>query len=62
MEAIIENIRADSYVTQEELCEILSVTRSVLTKAMAQLQASGRLVRMGSRKAGYWKAEEVAWS
>lgn len=58
VEAIVENIRADSYLTQEELCDILSVTRSVLTKAMAQLQSSGRLVRVGSRKTGYWQVTD----
>ena len=56
--AIIENIRADSYVTQEELCDILEVTRSVLTKAMAQLQAEGKLLRRGSRKTGYWQVKD----
>lgn len=57
--AIIENIRADSYITQEELCDILAVTRSVLTKAMSQLQLEGRLSRIGSRKAGYWQVNEL---
>lgn len=58
MRAIVENLRADSYITQEELCEILSVTRSVLTKAIAQLQAEGRVTRVGSRKTGYWQVNE----
>ena len=56
--AIIENIRADSYVTQEELCDILEVTRSVLTKAMTRLQAEGKLLRVGSRKTGYWQVKD----
>mgnify|MGYP003316861937 CR=1 FL=1 len=56
--AIVENLRADSYITQEELCEILSVTRSVLTKAIAQLQSEGRVTRVGSRKTGYWQVNE----
>ena len=56
--AIIENIRADSYATQEELCDILEVTRSVLTKAMTQLQAEGQLLRVGSRKTGYWQVND----
>lgn len=56
--AIVENLRADSYITQEELCEILSVTRSVLTKAIAQLQSEGRVMRVGSRKTGYWQVNE----
>lgn len=56
--AIMENIRADSYVTQEELGDILAVTRSVLTKAIAQLQAAGMLTRVGSRKTGYWQVKD----
>ena len=56
--AIIENIRADSYVTQVELCDILEVTRSVLTKAMTRLQAEGKLLRVGSRKTGYWQVKD----
>ena len=60
LNAILENIRADSYITQEELCDVLSVTRSVLTKAMSRLQASGRLVRVGSRKTGYWQVSDRA--
>ena len=58
MAAIVENIRADSYVTQEELCDILEVTRSVLTKAMTRLQAEGKLLRVGSRKTGYWQVKD----
>lgn len=58
--AIIENIRADSYVTQEELCDILGVTRSVLTKAMTRLQAEGKLLRVGPRKTGYWQVSDRA--
>ena len=60
LNAILENIRADSYITQEELCDVLSVTRSVLTKAMSRLQASGRLARVGSRKTGYWQVSDCA--
>ena len=54
MEAIKEN----PFVTQEELSQIIGLSRKSIIQNMKKLQDSGLLKRVGADKNGYWEIEE----
>ena len=54
-EALKANINADPFISQEELAEILGVSRPTVARLIKKLQDSGVLVRTGSRKTGAWR-------
>ena len=51
---IIENLKADPFVTQVELAEILNVPRITIERKMKALREAGQIRRVGSAKAGHW--------
>ena len=51
---ILENLKADPFVTQVELAEILNVPRITIERKMKALREAGQIRRVGSAKAGHW--------
>ena len=52
--SIEANMKADPYVTADELAELLGVSRRTVLRAIAKLRESGRITRVGSDKTGHW--------
>jgi len=52
---ILENMRADRCITAAEIGEILQVEVRTVERRIKALREAGIIVRMGSRKAGYWQ-------
>ena len=48
------NLKADPFVTYNELAEILQVSQSSIARKMKDLQDAGEIKRMGADKNGYW--------
>lgn len=55
---IIDAIKANPFVTQEELVEIVGIARKNIIANMKKLQESGLIKRIGADKNGHWQAEE----
>jgi len=55
---ILQNMRADKFITAAEIADILQVELRTVERRIKSLREAGVLVRMGSRKAGYWKVKE----
>lgn len=55
---ILENMRADKYITAMEIAEILQVEVRTVERKIRLLRESGSLVRVGSRKTGYWQVKD----
>ena len=55
---ILEAIRANPYVTQEELSEIVGIAKLNIHKNMKKLQEQNMLRRVGADKNGYWEIVE----
>lgn len=53
--ALKENIRADPYVTAEELANLLQVTKRTVERKLSDLRKLGEIRRIGARKNGYWE-------
>ena len=51
--SIEANMKADPYVTADELAELLGVSRRTVLRAIAKLRESGRITRVGSDKTGH---------
>ena len=51
---IIENMRADPFVSSRELSQFLGVTVRTVQRVLAKLRAEGRITRVGSDKTGHW--------
>jgi len=51
---MIEEIKHNPYVTQEELAKIVGITRKSIVANMKKLQDSGLIKRVGADKNGYW--------
>ena len=54
-EAIKENLKADPFVTTDELAEILQLSRRTVSSELKRLSEIKAIERLGSRKTGYWK-------
>ena len=52
---ILEAIRKNSSITQEELAEIVGITRKSIISNMKKLQENGLIKRIGADKNGYWQ-------
>lgn len=55
---IIDAIKDNPYVTQEELSKIIGITRKSIILNMKKLQEAGLIKRIGADKNGYWQIEE----
>ena len=55
---IIDTIKTNPYVTQEELADIIGITKKSITANMKKLQNSGLIKRIGANKNGYWQVNE----
>lgn len=55
---IIDVIRANPFVTQDELVAIVGIARKNIIANMKKLQESGLIKRIGADKNGHWQAGE----
>jgi len=55
---IIETIKNNPYITQEELANIVGITRKNIAINMKKLQENGLIKRIGADKNGYWQIVE----
>lgn len=55
---IIDAIKSDPYITQEELADIVGITRKNIIVNMKKLQENGLIKRIGADKNGHWQVEE----
>ena len=55
---IIDAIKANPFVTQEELVAIVGIARKNIIANMKKLQESGLIKRIGADKNGHWQAGE----
>ena len=52
---IIDAIKANPYITQEELADIVGIVRKNIIANMKKLQENGLIKRIGADKNGYWQ-------
>jgi len=52
---IVQKIREKPAVTADELSKILNINLRNTRKYLSQLKEQGKIIRMGSRKTGYWQ-------
>ena len=55
---IIDVIKKNPYLTQEELADIIGITKKSVTVNMKKLQKNGLIKRIGANKNGYWQVNE----
>ena len=55
---IIELIKENPFITQEEIANILGISRKSIISNMKKLQENGLLKRVGSNKNGHWQTIE----
>ena len=55
---IIDAIKSNPYVTQEELAGIIGITKKSITANMKKLQDRGLIKRIGANKNGHWQVKE----
>lgn len=55
---IIDAIKDNPYVTQEELADIVGIARKNIIVNMKKLQENGLIKRIGADKNGHWQVEE----
>ena len=55
---IIDAIKKNPYVTQEELADMLGITKKSITANMKKLQNGGLIKRIGANKNGHWQVNE----
>lgn len=55
---IIDAIKANPYITQEELADIVGIVRKNIIANMKKLQGNGLIKRIGADKNGYWQVNE----
>lgn len=54
---IIDAIKANPYITQEELVNIVGIAKKNITANMKKLQDNGLIKRIGADKNGYWQIQ-----
>lgn len=54
---ILDAIQANPFVTQEELAQIIGLSRKSIIQNMKKLQENGLLKRVGADKNGHWEIE-----
>ncbi len=55
---ILEVIKNNPQITQEELANVIGLTRKSINSNMKKLQENGLLKRIGADKNGYWQLTE----
>lgn len=55
---ILENMRADRAITAAEIADILQVEQRTIEHKIKFLREQGKVVRIGSRKRGYWQVKD----
>ena len=55
---ILEALKNNPFATQEELAEIVGLTRKSIIANMKKLQENGLIKRVGADKNGHWQTEE----
>lgn len=55
---IIVNIKADPFISYEELSEVLGIPRRTLARRMKELVVAGCIRRVGANKNGYWEVKD----
>lgn len=58
VEKILDAIKSNPKITQNELMEVTSLTRRGVEWNLAKLKEKGIIKRIGSAKGGYWKVVE----
>jgi ATP-dependent DNA helicase RecG len=56
--AVLKTISRNNRVTYEQIADALGVSRATVRRHIKTLRESGKLERIGSDKAGYWKVSE----
>lgn len=56
---ILEVIKNNPQITQEELANVIGLTRKSINSNMKKLQGNGLLKRIGADKNGYWQVTEL---
>ena len=56
---IIANLKADPFVSYEELSELLGIPRRTLARRIKELVEAGAICRKGSAKNGYWEVRKM---
>lgn len=54
------NMKADPFVTADELADLLGVSRRTVLRAIAKLRQEGRIARVGSDKTGHWVVADTS--
>lgn len=54
-ERILQNAEADPYISQEELAQVLGLSRRTIQRKIADLKQMKRLARIGSGRTKCWK-------
>ena len=52
---IIANLKADPFVSYDELSELLGVPRRTIARRIKELTDAGKIRRIGAAKNGYWE-------
>lgn len=55
---IIEAIKKNPFITQEELSQIIGLSRKSIVQNMKKLQENGLLKRVGADKNGHWEIQD----
>ena len=55
---ILNLIKENPFITQEELSEIVGIARKSIISNMKKLQENGLIKRVGADKNGYWQVED----
>ena len=55
---ILNLIKENPFITQEELSKIIGITRKSVISNMKKFQDVGLIKRIGADKNGYWQVEE----
>ena len=56
---IIELIKGNSYITTQEMAELIGIDRSNVARAIKKLQSQGILRRIGPDKGGHWEVQST---
>jgi len=58
VEKILDSIKSNPKITQNELMEVTSLTRRGVEWNLAKLKEKGIIKRVGPAKGGYWEVVE----
>ena len=53
--AVLEAIRLNPRITNEELAATLGKSRATITRSIKKLRETRRIIRIGANKSGYWE-------